>query len=269
MADILVNGIHKISAFKLKNMNKYILVLILALILNFSYAQQSEGIVFYKKEYLNLRSSDKDFITKYKNNPDFIKKVEEIDLGTIEMLSQIQFELVYNSSESIFKAQDLLQLENNKFSGFAIGPEGSTVYYINQMENVNIQQIDAYGEVFLVKYPKTEWELINETKKIGKYTCYKAVTRYTVKGRKGIMKRSVEAWYCPEISIPYGPLGFSGLPGLIIELTAHNYKYYVSKIELNNEKEIVVKKPTKGKKVSKIEFEEIGIKTMNEFKKGY
>ena len=121
----------------------------------------------------------------------------------------------------------------------------------------------------MVEYPIQEWQLSNETKKIGAYTCYKATTMKIVNGRKGIIKTPVEVWYTPEIVIPFGPLGYNGLPGLIMELSMYNYKYYVSKIDLNTEKEVAIKKPTKGKKVTEAEFKEIGIETMSSYKRGF
>lgn len=250
-------------------MNKHILILAIILSVNFCWAQQTKGIVIYKKEYINVMSTNSEFLNKYKNNQEFIRKVKEIDFNKGEVVRELRFELVFENYVSIFKAKDFLELENNKFYSFAIGPEGSIIYYTNQKNKQNISQTDAYGELFLVESPMHEWELSNETKKIGDYTCYKATTYKIIKGRKGITKTPVEAWYTPKIAVPFGPLGYNGLPGLIIELSMHNYKYYVSKIELNSSKEISIKKPTQGKVVTKEEFEEIGIKTMNEFKKGF
>ncbi len=61
---------------------------------------------------------------------------------------------------------------------------------------------------------QTNWTLVNETKYIDKYLCYKAIMTHSVKSRKG----TVIAWYCPEIPYSFGPKGYGGLPGLILEL---------------------------------------------------
>ncbi|MNY31463.1 hypothetical protein D3C86_1656270 [compost metagenome] len=69
------------------------------------------------------------------------------------------------------------------------------------------------------------WELKNETKTIGKYTCYKATTNF-----RG---RNYTAWYAPDIPLPYGPWKLQGLPGLILEAydNTEEIYYYFKSIE--------------------------------------
>ena len=88
-----------------------------------------------------------------------------------------------------------------------------------------------------------------------------------MKGRKGEINYPITAWFCPEISLQFGPLGFSGLPGLILELEVYNERYTAVKIELSPKKEVKVEKLKKGKEVTQDEFENIGLTTMNEFRK--
>ncbi|MDF2552560.1 MAG: hypothetical protein K0R77_1835 [Chryseobacterium sp.] len=79
--------------------------------------------------------------------------------------------------------------------------------------NENIQFFD-YAGMSLLTYKEPvikNWKLINEIKVINTIKCKKA--EVTFKGRNWI------AWYSPEIPFPYGPMKFSGLPGLIIKIT--------------------------------------------------
>lgn len=65
------------------------------------------------------------------------------------------------------------------------------------------------SEFFLKdNFPHLDWTITDESKEIGGYMCQKATT--TFKGR------NYEAWFCPEIPIPYGPWKLHGLPGLIL-----------------------------------------------------
>jgi len=233
------------------------------------FSQNNSGVITYKKDVLKYLSDNKDFKKKEISNPEYYNNVLKIDENVKQLLENLEFNLIFNGDESIFKVHNFLEIENNKYYGFAIGPDGSKVCYSNQINKQNIQQIDAYGELFLVEYPITEWKLINETKQIGAYTCYKARTIKTVKGRKGIIKTLVEVWYTPEIAIPFGPLGYNGLPGLIIELVLGDFKYFVTKIELNPKNEVIVKKLTQGKKITEEEFRKIGKKAMESLKKGF
>lgn len=250
-------------------MKKKGIVLILIFTIHFCFAQNKNGTIIYKKEIIEFLSEKEGFEINKATRPKYYNTVLFIDENTKEIIKDIKFLLNFNNEESIFKVENFLEIETNRFYKVAVGPEGSRVYYTNQKNKQNIQQTDAYGEFFLVEYPMHEWVLINETKIIGGYTCYKATTIKTVKGRKGDVRIPVEAWYAPKIVIPFGPLEYNGLPGLIIELSINNYKYYVSKIELNANKEITINKPNRGKVVTKEEFEEIGVKAMTDFKKGF
>ena len=67
----------------------------------------------------------------------------------------------------------------------------------------------------------------------------------------------VVAWYTPEIPTSFGIQKFNGLPGLTLELITDYDKgkvyYTATKIELNPEEEIKIKKP-RGKKLSEQEY---------------
>jgi len=245
-------------------MKKKLIYIFLFLIIYNSQAQQYKGSVYYQKE--SMKFSSEEFKKVNEKNPDFLSKVSLIDKNVKLILEDLRFKLTFNKHESIFKADEYLELEKNKFYGFATGPEGSATYYNNLTNKEYLSQIDVYGEKFLINNPKTAWVLANEIKKIGKYQCYKATAVVETMGSKGIIKYDVVAWYAPELSIPFGPLGFSGLPGLIMELEYQQTRYYVSKIDLSSKDKIEIKKPTQGKVVTKEEFENIGNKIMKNYK---
>ena len=79
------------------------------------------------------------------------------------------------------------------------------------------------------------WKLTNIQMQIGNYNCYKAIL---VKGqellgyKKGL---SIIAWYTPTIPVPFGPINFGALPGLILQLEVGPKTYYVDKINFNKQ----------------------------------
>lgn len=85
--------------------------------------------------------------------------------------------------------------------------------------NEKVQFFDSAGmSLFTYKQPViAKWKLADETRVINTITCKKAEVRF--KGRNWI------AWYAPEIPLPYGPMKFSGLPGLIIKITDEKEGY--------------------------------------------
>ena len=91
------------------------------------------------------------------------------------------------------------------------------------------------GINYIVNNTKTNWVLLNESKKIGNYECFKAKITYKDSLYSSFKEeKEVVAWYCPKIPFPFGPLGFGSLPGLILELQYSDVVYGVSKLDLNN-----------------------------------
>lgn len=77
-------------------------------------------------------------------------------------------------------------------------------------------------------YPETKapvvWEFADESKEIGDYTAQKATTSFG--------GRIWEAWFTLEVPITDGPYVFSGLPGLILELTDTDKDYSFNVISI-------------------------------------
>lgn len=110
---------------------------------------------------------------------------------------------------------------------------------------------------FLVKsIDDTKWTLTKESKKIQDYLCYKATAIATVKNEAGTFKRTIIAWYCPKIPISFGPKGYSGLPGLIMEFQDRNIIIGATKIEIKT-KSTKIDKPNKGKLVTYEEYNKL------------
>lgn len=76
----------------------------------------------------------------------------------------------------------------------------------------------------------------------------------------------VVAWYSPMIPVSQGPTEYWGLPGLILELSAGNTTMLCSKIVMNPEEKIEIKRPTKGEVVTKKEYNEIITGKMQEMR---
>ena len=74
-----------------------------------------------------------------------------------------------------------------------------------------------------------KWELLNEDAKLIKgIKCYKAVgTGLNIQGKE----TKVEAYYAPSFPYSYGPVGYLGLPGLILELKVEYIFYTLKDIE--------------------------------------
>lgn len=241
-------------------MKKYIIALLISV--NFNYyanGQVKNGIITYKKQLIN-----KTFVKKEKDDINF-EKFSFIENKIIEALNEIEFELKFTKNESIFQRIKSLKTENDKFFKLALAPYGSSIFY--ESTNKTLEQANIFGEDFLISKNKINWELINESKKIGKYNCLKAITKIT-KLYRGKQKEYIKAaWYSPEINTSFGPIGYGGLPGLILELNDGKYKYIVSEIKINLKSSIEIKSNLKGKKVTEKEMDLLINEASNNLKK--
>jgi GLPGLI family protein len=156
--------------------------------------------------------------------------------------------LYYDKGLSLFEplqTQDKKQSSNEGIQMMRMGSSG--VYYKDQKAKESISQENILDRVFLITEPLpagSEWTLQNEKKKVGNYTCIKAV-------KQG----DITAWYCPELPINDGPYLYSGLPGLVLEVETATKVITMQTVELNS-RDVAGKivAPASGKKISRDEF---------------
>lgn len=126
------------------------------------------------------------------------------------------------------------------------------VYYKDFKENIyKVNSKSTNAEIAIKdKITQYNWTLIDETKIINGYTCFKAVTD----GTRFSFKQSITAWYTKEIQINDGPLDYTGLPGFIMQVEIGDLTQLTfEKLNLINENtEIFEPQPT----VKEITFEE-------------
>jgi GLPGLI family protein len=109
------------------------------------------------------------------------------------------------------------------------------------------------------KLPKMNWTITSEQKKIGKFQCQKASTRF--RGRNYV------AWFTMTIPVSDGPWLLNGLPGLILEAIddKKEVKFIFSSANIPNNSTLTIQPPTDGvkvdfqtyKKAGDVEFEKI------------
>jgi len=219
-----------------------------------AFCQNSNIDITYK---VNLVESDV---------PDALKDIYKI---AYENVKYIDFKLLGTAKESLFYREKLLTNEAEKGTDIALtilGAKGN--YYTDFSKNIVLEDRPAYGERFVIQHPilNSEWKMTKESKKIGKYQCYKATTTYVVNNGKRF-EFPVTAWYAPEINLSFGPKNYSGLPGLILELHEKDRIFYADKISLGqlHVKQLKLIAPPKGKKpITQAEFDAIGAKIAKE-----
>ncbi|MEC4113116.1 GLPGLI family protein [Myroides pelagicus] len=228
---------------------KYITILFLAFT-SICFSQKT-NIAYYKVKYLfndeNLENS-----SPYSSYLSKAKDYEEA----------VELKLLFNKERASFEMSTNNRNSQNKLA-FSLCGCDKTIY-----SNVTNKTIKYYNKgsapmnilenrYLLVNTLFADWTLDNEQLKINGFTAYKATrTKIDVKGKPIL----VTAWYAPEFPYPFGPLTYSGLPGLIIQVQENNKMFTLSKIEFN--KDITIEQePTKGEVLSEEDFNKLQYQT--------
>jgi GLPGLI family protein len=173
--------------------------------------------------------------------------------GTEKLIKGLKFELIFNSNEYIFKKVDELDSDGTSSRNKIINRRADVgIYYRNIQEKLKFVKFDFLGFPTIRKDTLLDkhWNLTNKSKIINNYECKNAniITTNEYNGAKFF----TDAWYYPNISMPYGPNGFDGLPGLIISLETLNLKYVLYKLEFSDKKLKI--NPPKGKPMTNDEI---------------
>jgi len=212
---------------------KFILLFWFLCLSNRSYSQYSGGA-----EYSVLIGKDSLF-----QSQEVLKNIYDEAMDNSKKLT---FLLEFNENESLFSLKESIITDNLDFTLSMI--DFANPIYTNSTTSEKMYTSDD-NEYLITDSIVTDWKLTSETKMIDKYLCYKATTVHKVISHVRTFEFPVIAWYCPQIPVRLGPIGYGKLPGLILELQRRNFVYGVKNINLNNEK-IEIKKPSKGHKIS-------------------
>ncbi|QNK76666.1 GLPGLI family protein [Winogradskyella sp. PAMC22761] len=185
--------------------------------------------------------------------PENFKKILKSSLSKSNLINYI---LLVNETKglSIFKKDeyndpsiskmDLLTINQIlNINGIYIKSENKLIH------DYNILDINLKVEI----EKQVSWNLVNEKKKIGNYICLKAIGEIEYGANKGEI---VEAWYAPTIPLPFGPIVYDGLPGLIFEIKVKNYSLYAKKIEFT-EKDIKIEVPNQDQLITEKQADEL------------
>ncbi len=209
--------------------------------------------------------------------------------------SNQEYKLEFTATESSYDEVKELATPKKPSNGISIsfsasGGVASTIYK-DLKAGEYVKRENIMGKDFIVtdKLPTFNWQLHNETKKIGNFTCFKATyvpepdvvveeekeeTEEDKEEKIGLLDMAtsdydptITAWYTPDIQVSNGPGEFHGLPGLIVEVKQDNTVILLQSIEMNPEKELKLNKPKGGKKMNQKDFDALQKKKTEEMMK--
>lgn len=215
-------------------------------------------------------------------SPDLTEEIKKQMMENVKKAFEKTFILDFNKTESVYEEQQKLSVSKGNSMAMVLSDDGGKLYknsknqqYIKEVEE------DLSGKDFLItdSLPNYNWKIEGETKKIGLYTCYKAVSitkvsekaikEYEEQKKKSETNKTqffimdepkdkvITAWYTPDIPISNGPENYWGLPGLILEVNEGKTTLLCSKIVINPKDKTVIKTPKKGKVISQKNYDEL------------
>lgn len=241
-------------------MKKIILVYLLIFVTN-SFSQNNENTVNCVTYKVGVNSID-NIKESSIINPDAQKRYEE----RVAAMGLIECKLYFTKEKSIYSIVDKMDADNSIAYKTATIPFKG-VFYKDIIAKEKIKQTTLGGvNSVILPYDEYKWVVGNETKTISGYKCFKATCDYKVLNRKNEFDvRHADAWFAPEIAVPFGPLGFDGLPGLVLEVVFGGVRYFQAiKIEFDvKNQNTKIEKPLKGKALSIEEYEKMQMQMNN------
>ena len=217
-------------------MMKNILLLLITFVSIELVAQASEGKITYNRKvnWISIMSK-----LPYLGQ-------EEIDRMTLTWGKQednkgMNYELFFKNNKSLYTYKD----EPSEY-GYS-WKKGDFILIRDYKDKTMKDLKEEIGTTFLIEedIPRTKWKILNEIKEIEGYLCMKAETTNDIKDQ------IIHAWFTDAIPVYGGPEGFSGLPGLILELDINEGDVIVTATDIDLTtpiEKLPIPKKMKGKK---------------------
>jgi GLPGLI family protein len=184
---------------------------------------------------------------------------------TFQLIKLMTMHLKANRNNAIYWGENEMTNDyNERYMRMAkIFINEKSKFYYDLNSNLVSRSFKMFDQNYIInnEISGLNWELKKETKQIDKYLCYKAITNYKIINSKGTFVKQITAWYAFDIPYRFGPKGYCGLPGLIIELNEDKVTYLVKKI-LFSDDIISINQLPKAKIITQKEIDEIAIDAM-------
>ncbi|MBA4055198.1 MAG: hypothetical protein C0490_10835 [Marivirga sp.] len=133
--------------------------------------------------------------------------------------------------------------------------------YLNLETFEAVSMVEFMGEDYLIpdKLTMKAWKFEADTKTIMKYDCKKATLIDTLNFNGRPLIQTIVAWYAPDLRPFLGPETYHSLPGAVLEINLNEGEKVIRAIDIKMQtlKKNRLKIPTKGKRVTQLEFQTI------------
>ncbi len=234
------------------------------------HAQQKEGRIIYERSFQAQISIG--------GNPELERQLSKPRINRYELNFKND---QMTSSQIPEDAQDDGSVSGNVTIRTMIAG-GSDITFCDFKRGVKVEQKELFEKTYLVtdSFRMANWKLSDETIEVLGHLCRKATServmkRNSMRMENGKMENKetsdtsqVIAWYATDIPVPGGPEMQGQLPGMILQLEMNNGKVVYKAVEITGKaSSSALKEPTKGKKMTAVEFAEERKKMLDELRK--
>lgn len=195
-------------------MKNLILFLKIFIFTNIAFSQNNQSI---EVKYLAiLEPFDKEMIEKTNNS-----LFEKINNSLLDK----KYRLIVMKNGFSFRQEDqnMLLDENQKLIANLVDAAFSIQEFYYDKENNLL--FSPFNNINVIIEHNYDWILSNDSKLINNFLCYKSTCEVNYLNKHGnISVKKITAWYAPEINYNYGPNGYMGLPGMILEVEVDKTK---------------------------------------------
>jgi GLPGLI family protein len=190
---------------------------------------------------------DKDDI--YEKNVERNAEDSFISQSYLEALQEYKdytFTLLKNDTITEFYLSQYKEKETKKNKPFVMAGYTGVIYQTKE----KVYRFSITENLFAYFDFYKDWKITSETKVIDGYTCYKALGINQITYKDLVFNHQITAWFCPDLPYSIGPMGYGGLPGLILEIRIRNATYLATKIEMNTNDIVDIQFFNKYKKIT-------------------
>jgi len=230
----------------MKKITRLIFFLLLS-ITSLLYSQRGSGVITYKQKIVIPEENSKSSKNTY-----FSALNRASNKKNAKASEYITYKLRFNEHAVSFKPEKVISIDDD-IEEAMMHVRGDGERYFSTENKVSLWAHDVFGrDIILVDTINSkEWTITKETKIIGKYKAIKATKDRLLDNKKTI---KIIAWFSPEIPNNYGPIGYYGLPGLILEIQEKDFIIYATKVRFNK-KPLKIDKPSKGDYMYRKEYD--------------
>lgn len=178
----------------------------------------------------------------------------------IPQFSTYYYQMTFNNNKAVYKFDHLD--EKNKLPWGNDNAEDN-FWFNDYSAGTFTDQKFVFDNTYILSDSliKIDWRMVpNETREIAGFTCRKAMGKI-------FDSVYVFAFYTDEITVSGGPMGISGLPGMILGVTVPRMftSWIATKLQINAVNYGIVAPPLKGKKKKAAELQETVIKVTKDW----